>query len=1100
MRRNVSVDGIRQPLKIGVPDWDSSHLVGAIFRIITEEILGINTLLVPCPSSMACLYALIGCKSPETWMTDARCGSPWQPHFHILFEIWMHRQTWVHLELIEQHHRSRYPVFLGTLGYEGYESSFVTSGAVAQAMTQEHLPLDFYVSYSHPRVNLARFFGSPWDVSNDRLYPCNETELAFDDAMRKYVAATGDYEGAVIVDENNATRYVGACPDGHRWLSPACRADRSKCILFLTAGRGWGVDSAMQKAAAWKIPLALAVARSWGDYVKLPKEHLMLMYWWFPDQTFLLQKPFRLVYPEHSPEGWERGDLATEDPRTDLQKLAANGLLENRLNAGLKRPLDVASWLTLSTSEITALLTENLNRSDIEAVVCEWLNGKADLHEWLPSATECTQGQGLLSQQGSFVSKREDANSCQWCSTGRKSVFISNQSTYRCEACAKGKFQAGLAGTSCEPCARGTSAPSTGMEECERCAFGEFAAASGHITCDACPEGFMTLFMGATGSEACVCGEGFYRDTAERDSCLPCISGMFCPASSDAMGLLVENTSQHLAVPVLKPGFWSSQQDPFSVFQCSDTIRCPGLRVPGKACPVTLESQACMKCEGGKYWSGEACIACTEGMSTAVVFPILPILLCVIGIRALYRCSRDEYTKWGNWRNGVSTASFIILAHYQVVNIMRRVDVSPPQAMSDRLGVFAPASDVLSLFRLYCHGFGDFQWRLLLVSLGPLMVIGMYVFVWSASHVTSRWIPTCAMDPNLTLNGCLSILLAFFTGIVDKALILFTCVSNPNGTFTLAEDRSVTCYVHEWHAMLAIGIVAVLVWCIGLFVLFAWVIFRAPLEFHKQAVQRRWKFLFIRYRPDVHWWALVIMSKGALLSLVYVVSTRGMVQLYCTMNVLCLYLVLELTLRPWRHAANTFLDSWSQYGLIMLCLSITTVASLRSADGAQLDLALRTVDIFVYAAALPLLPAVAIMFYNQRSATARRKKREDMNLICDAVLLLVEAGCTLSLKFLDALSESDFKSMARFKDIVQTEIGGRKCRCGYASRQLGSMNSAEFQLSAIERMKAWPQNGRAASEHAEGVSLPDVCEKLEDHNSLHELALVELNNVKSVFL
>ena len=43
----------------------------------------------------------------------------------------------------------------------------------------------------------------------------------------------------------------------------------------------------MQKAAAWNMPLAPAVAKTWGDYTKLPLEIGSTFYWWAPGQQEL---------------------------------------------------------------------------------------------------------------------------------------------------------------------------------------------------------------------------------------------------------------------------------------------------------------------------------------------------------------------------------------------------------------------------------------------------------------------------------------------------------------------------------------------------------------------------------------------------------------------------------------------------------------------------------------------------------------------------------------------------------------------------------------------------------------------------------------------
>ena len=65
--------------------------------------------------------------------------------------------------------------------------------------------------------------------------------------------------------------FVDRGADGYFWLPPACRANED-CFAFFTGGTGWDIEGYMQKATAWNMPIAIAVAATWNDYITLPMD------------------------------------------------------------------------------------------------------------------------------------------------------------------------------------------------------------------------------------------------------------------------------------------------------------------------------------------------------------------------------------------------------------------------------------------------------------------------------------------------------------------------------------------------------------------------------------------------------------------------------------------------------------------------------------------------------------------------------------------------------------------------------------------------------------------------------------------------------------
>ena len=96
---------------------------------------------------------------------------------------------------------------------------------------------------------------------------------------------------------------------------------------------------------------------------------------------------------------------------------------------------------------------------------------------------------------------------------------------------------------------------------------------------------------------------------------------------------------------------------------------------------------------------------------------------------------------------------------------------------------------------------------------------------------------------------------------------------------------------------------------------------RAPSQFQNIRFQKRWKFLFIKYRPGTHWWSFVHLAKGVVLIAGYVILKTGLGMLSWIMFGLVAYLMLVIGFRPWRHAIVNGMESLPQTSPI-LCVAL----------------------------------------------------------------------------------------------------------------------------------------------------------------------------------
>ena len=126
-------------------------------------------------------------------------------------------------------------------------------------------------------MGLRLYFDQPSAVNRSMLKPCADTNLYNDLMMSAYLSASGDTDGVVVQPDG---KVVGKCPgDGYFWLSPSCRSDPTKCVLYITGGGGYGLSGVLQRATRWNIPLAFGVGATWGDFVSVVNTKKSMFDW-----------------------------------------------------------------------------------------------------------------------------------------------------------------------------------------------------------------------------------------------------------------------------------------------------------------------------------------------------------------------------------------------------------------------------------------------------------------------------------------------------------------------------------------------------------------------------------------------------------------------------------------------------------------------------------------------------------------------------------------------------------------------------------------------------------------------------------------------------
>jgi len=432
--------------------------------------------------------------------------------------------------------------------------------------------------------------------------------------------------------------------------------------------------------------------------------------------------------------------------------------------------------------------------------------------------------------------------------------------------------------------------------------------------------------------------------------------------------------------------------------------------------------------------------------SSSIIYPIAPLIICPLFICFFYKMFGDKYASWGTWRNGIASLAFIIINNYQIVEMMGDLNIVFAPSHTPFFKFWSFSSDVTTVFRPQCAGLSDFRSSITVKILGPAVLILLFTLTWAASQAVSKAFhqPALAMEKNRLLNVFFSLILTFFGGISAMAFSLFKCSPNPNNIKTLLADRAVNCYEEDWNGMLVLGVAGIVVWCIGFGLLFTWAVVVSPKRFSEPDFQMRWKFLFIKYRPDVHWWSIVFVIKAILLNFGFLIMETGIGQIFWVMTILMAYICLAIIWTPWRHLSVNLLDIWAH-----LCLWLVTStmiwfasASMPPQERADLDQDVARLTIACTFFLLPcIFPVLGYMVYQQQSWAVRKRMSTmavDVRKVC---LHVAERDADAFVEFVLSLSDRDFYYLTQAKHVLAQEMLLVRSRRGYSVNELSTSST-----------------------------------------------------------
>lgn len=905
------------PIGIASSNWNSVELLSKIFGILVEEVVGYHVVYGLEQGSAEMILRLSGC--PPSMQNVSQC---WKSprRFHFTMETWEDTVTalW---DAMFRDMGSFAPVNLGSGGYAGYDGMYILQSAREQCQAKTGLLLTYYsnfnASWFHPEEHCAQVK----DILPERVLTCNDSvNLLHPEYGQEYLDATGDLEG--VEDGGNGWIRL-RCWQERWWVAPACRTNFTECVAVVTSGAGWGLHFMIQQAYWHNMPLSFATAVS-EQYIAINTEFQSVLYWWTPDETFVLQKGTPLVFPSHSVSEYKAGIYGSAAQRRTLSKWSASGM-----DIAADRAFALAQNLDMGESDISNLLllhAQNVQNAieevEIWDTACSWLKTHTDAWQsWVPDQTVCSVGKGLVDLQGNFVMQRSDAVNCAICPPGLAS--LKSEATRVCVPCLPGFYQNAFRASSCSPCEPGLISSEPGAVQCKPCSLGRFANRSGMSSCQRCgsadtPADDWTTSLevnssadgsirwiqvqGASSSEYCACVEGTFL---YQERCMTCSEGSSCPGS---------NLLQVL------PGYFSTPEAPGDLFACSGFAHCPG-GSPG-TCAQGRDPAAlgCSKClEGLRSRSKGTCEPCS---SSDYAIAIFMFLFVVSGVTVVYLVLfKEQQIRQPGPLLITVTSITQLLTTLQILNVLGKFDImwgEPFISILEFVEIFNLDLDILSIdcvTRL--DSVGEFTLRVCLLP--TTMVIALCVHFgflfasWLRNHGKRRY-QSWRFSQLLRTLG--TMLMIFFIMVFSLLTDPFQCYEHPSGVSTLkGRYQSVLCDGRDAHLQMYItGALGCLI-PISFLALCTWiVVVEIPkgLAAVDTTVLDAYFFLVRRLRPGAEIFSILFQVRNLCVVLCPLIPTISG-KLLSLGLILAVNLILVVHVKPWRSSVCNILD------VVLLC-------------------------------------------------------------------------------------------------------------------------------------------------------------------------------------
>jgi hypothetical protein len=408
------------------------------------------------------------------------------------------------------------------------------------------------------------------------------------------------------------------------------------------------------------------------------------------------------------------------------------------------------------------------------------------------------------------------------------------------------------------------------------------------------------------------------------------------------------------------PAF-AATDDALRLYRCPYPDACLG----GSQCDVGHEGFLCATCASGYRHVELECRKCPSAASALffVVWVALVILLYLILVAGRFAKEHTRYVPLA----GAGTTIGIAVTFVQVTVLMLKYTVGWPSWFRDYLAAVSFVSFNLEAISFECMGAVNISvgieraFRLFVPAIvfgvyvvGFLVGQGLYLIARGMSEGYARKHPAAALpwpggslggyiahwfssgialprrpDPVDYVNAFTLFLSYAYLWLLESGLSVFQCEAQPDGISTWKPDPTVQCYGDAWQTMLAGSAVGLLVYGLGVPLLFALALrrhdrnFEADIFVRSEARTRLQAVLWTPYRRECAWWIEVRTMRKLLLA-VFIVALSGWADPRTSLLLSALVcvgaLALQVWRRPYRHAMNNLVETMTIVAtLVLVC-------------------------------------------------------------------------------------------------------------------------------------------------------------------------------------
>ena len=256
-------------------------------------------------------------------------------------------------------------------------------------------------------------------------------------------------------------------------------------------------------------------------------------------------------------------------------------------------------------------------------------------------------------------------------------------------------------------------------------------------------------------------------------------------------------------------------------------------------------------------------------------------------------------------------------AVFQNLGIFKTVDIPWPKELADFLAVFRVFLLDLDHLGFSCLAGGPVQ-RYASSCVAFFAVIGgLFTMTVLTNLLLPERLSQWKWQKWKAMSTTGQFLQVGFTTMANVSLLPFVCIRHPSGQEGVLKYTSIFCGSPEHAVMQVFGS-----FTLGLCSLFLAACFYAAWQapvWSGMAKQGAIRFLIFRFRPDVWWYGITLLTRGPLLSLPVVFAPNyPVIQLVCLLAIMLASFFAQLWFLPWKAPILNLVDGITNAQLIVL--------------------------------------------------------------------------------------------------------------------------------------------------------------------------------------